>query len=318
MTPASDPLADEVKAIRRGRGLHHAAIEARVGPMLRRACGVLPGDPPPVVRTKVIERLGNAAEGLPRELSLAARAALGIHPDTYELLQLQDRVEWLARQLRRDVRTARRRIDEACVRLAERLAASTAGPTRGRRGPGWYVSDFHLVVLLDGDEPVTIERREIVAEWDGLDEIMLAWSLRATDSPAGSLTDLGLRPLYGGQLAQPEEASGSRMQVALRLPRPLRATERHEYGVLTRLPSTVAMQRHYAYTPATRCDHFHLRVRFDAERAPERIWRVADAFHRDLDERTTEGESLQLDRCGDLELEFEELLPGHGYGLQWD
>ena len=125
------------------------------------------------------------------------------------MLQLQDRVDWLAHELRRDVRTARRRVDEACGRLAEVLAAGSPAPSR-RRGPGWYVADFHAVALLDRADPMTIERREIVSDRDGLDEITLGFSLRDTGSP----TELGLRVLYGGQLAEPEAASGSRMRVA--------------------------------------------------------------------------------------------------------
>jgi hypothetical protein len=58
-------------------------------------------------------------------------------------------------------------------------------------------------------------------------------------------------------------------------------------------------------------------VRFDPERAPERIWRVAEAFHRDLDERVMDGEPLHPDSCGDLQTSFEDLLPGYGYGIQW-
>src|SRR6185436_8603627 len=190
-------------------------------------------------------------------------------------------------------------------------AGSAARPAR--RGPGWYVADFHAVALLDRTPVVTIERREIVSDQDGLDEISLGFSLRDTGSP----TELGLRVLYGGRLARPEAASGSRMRVALRLPRPLREAERHEYSVMTTLPPTLAMQKHYAYTPATRCDRFHLRVRFDPDRAPERVWRVADAFHRDLDERVMDGEPLQLDGCVELETSFEYLRPGHVYGFQW-
>ena len=229
------------------------------------------------------------------------------------MLQLQDRVDWIARELRRDVRTARRRVDEACGRLAEVLAAAAPARSRQSRGPGWYVADFHAVALLDRADPVTIERREIVSAVDGLEEIALGFSLRDSGSP----TELGLRVLYGGRLDQPEEASDSRMRVVLRLPRPLRAAERHEYSVMVSLPPTLTMRQHYAYTPATRCDRFQLRVRFAPERAPERIWRVADAFHRDLDERVMAGEPLHLDPCGDLQTTFEDLLPGHGYGIQW-
>jgi hypothetical protein len=306
-------MMEEIKSVRRGRGLHHRGIVDRVGPELRRACGIEPGDTTSVVRAKLIEKLGRTADTLPEELALSARAALGIHPETYELLQLQDRVDWLAHRLRRDVRTARRRVDEACGRLAELLGSSAPPPSTARRGAGWYVSDFHAAVLLDGAEPITIERREIVAERDGLAEITLGWSVRADRSP----TEIDLRVVYGGTLAEPEEASGTRMRVLLRLPRTLRTSERHEYAVMTTTPTSLPMQKHYAYTPSTRCDRFHLRVRFDPATAPERIWRVTDAFHRDLDERTAEGEPLDLDPCGELEIDFDDLLPGHGYGIQW-
>jgi len=304
----SEPLAEEIKVVRRGPGLHHRTVADRVGPELRRVCDITERDTLSVVRTKLIDRLDRAANELPNELATAVRAALGIHPETERMLQLQERIDWLAHELRRDVRTARRRVDEASGRLAEVLVAGSAA----RRGPGWYVTDFYAAAMLDRPDPLTIERREIVADRDGLDEITLAFSLRDTGSP----TDLNLRVLYGGQLAEAEAASGSRMRIALRLPRPLRQDERHEYAVMITLPPTLAMQ-HYAYTPSTRCDRFHLRVRFDPERAPKRIWRVADAFHRDLDERSLDGEKLHPDPCGDLQTSFVDLLPGYGYGVQW-
>src|SRR6185436_11662082 len=83
-------------------------------------------------------------------------------------------------------------------------AGSAARPAR--RGPGWYVADFHAVALLDRTPVVTIERREIVSDQDGLDEISLGFSLRDTGSP----TELGLRVLYGGRLAhrRPRPAAG--------------------------------------------------------------------------------------------------------------
>ena len=264
----SEPLAEEIKAVRRGGGLHHRAVADRVGPELRRVCAITESDTPSVIRTKLIDRLDRAAGELPNELAVAVRAALGIQPETEKMLQLQERIDWLAGELRRDVRTARRRVDEACGRLAEVLAAGS--PARpARRGAGFHVADFHLTVLMDRPQPMTIERREIESDHDGLDELTLGWSVRATVAP----TDLALQVLYGGRLGQPERASDTRMRVQLRLPRALRATERHEYSVMTMLPPTMTMQQHYAYTPLTRCDNFVLRIRFDPERAPDRIWR---------------------------------------------
>ena len=65
-------------------------------------------------------------------------------------------------------------------------------------------------------------------------------------------------------------------------------------------------------------DRFVLRAHFEPGLAPARIWTVADAFHRDLDERTVDGAEVVPDRCGDLRVEFDDMLPGHGYGIQWD
>src|SRR5215212_781118 len=172
LTGSAELLTEELKAARRGPGLHHPEIEKRIGPALRAACGIELGDPRSTIRTKAIDRLRRAADVLPAEQSLTALVALAIHPEVHDLSRLQDRVDWLAVRMRRDVRTARRRIDEACARLAEVL--STAAATRaGRRGPGWHVHSFDAVALLDSDRPVTLERRLIVADRDGLDRITL-------------------------------------------------------------------------------------------------------------------------------------------------
>ena len=84
----SEPLAEEIKAIRRGGGLHHRTVGDRVGPELRRACGITESDTLSVVRTKLIDRLDRAADELPDELAVAVRAALGIQPETEKMLQL--------------------------------------------------------------------------------------------------------------------------------------------------------------------------------------------------------------------------------------
>jgi len=309
---AVEQLTDELKSARRGPGLHHPQIESRIGPGLRAACGIEPGDPPSVVRAKAIDRLRRAADALPTELSMTALAALGLHPDVYDLLQLQDRVGWLATTLRRDVRTARRRVDEACVRLADVLSTATAAGRR-ERGPGWHVQSFEAVALLDGERPITVERRLIVADRDGLDRIALGWSLPAQ----GGGLDLDVRMLYGGVLAGRQQQTASRIRLVLELPRPLRLGERHEYSVLTHARADLLLKNHYAYTPFTACDFFDLRVRFDRKRLPDRIWRVSEAFHRELDERLVEGEPLTADRCGEVQLHFDDLMPGYGYGIQW-
>src|SRR5215213_6430829 len=119
---SAEQLFEELKAVRRGPGLHHPGIDQRIGPALRTVCGVEPTDAASVVKTKTIDRLERAADGLPAELSLSVLVALGIHPEVLEQPRLQDRVAWLAARMKREVRTARRRMDEACARLADTLS----------------------------------------------------------------------------------------------------------------------------------------------------------------------------------------------------
>jgi hypothetical protein len=302
-------LTDELKTARRGPGLHHPQIEGRIGPALRAACGVARGDPPSVVRAKTIDRLRRAADALPPEVAMTALAALGIQPEVHHLMQLQQRIGWLAETLKRDGRTVRRRVDEACARLADVL--STAAPPG--RGPGWHVETFDAVALFDGGRPITMERRRIVADRDGVDRILLGWSMPV--QPDGR--DLDVRVLYGGLLTGRQQQTATRVTLMLELPTPLRIGERHEYSVLTFPPAERALRKHYAYIPFTPCDHFDLRVKFDRDRLPERIWRVSEAFHRDLDERLVDGEPLTADWAGEVRLHFEELTPGYGYGIQW-
>ncbi len=44
------------------------------------------------------------------------------------------------------------------------------------------------------------------------------------------------------------------------------------------------MRPYYVFTPVLRVDHFDLHVRFGPDKPPGRVFRVADAFDRDLDE----------------------------------
>ena len=304
-------LTEELKAARRGPGLHHPAIQSRIGPGLRAACGIEPGDAASDVRAKVIDRVRRASDALPAEAAMTALAALGVAPEVHDLPRLQDRVRWLADRLKRDVRTARRRVDEACARLADVLSTA-ARPGAGVRGPGWHVQSFDCVVLLDRDRPLTVERRRIVADRDGLDRIVLGWSL-----PVGPGRDIDVRVLYGGVLADREQQTATRVRLVLELPAPLRLGERHEYSVLTYTPPERLLKTHYAYTPYTPCDFFDLHVRFDRENIPERIWRVSEAFHRELDEHVMDGDPLTVDRSGEVHVHFADLLPGYGYGVQW-
>jgi hypothetical protein len=153
-----------------------------------------------------------------------------------------------------------------------------------------------------------------VAEHDGLDQLVLARSVPPADN--GRL-DVHPQMLFGGDLGVKEWDTGTRFRLVLELPVTLRAGDRHEYAILWRNPPDRPMRPYYVLTPVVRVDHFDLHVRFGRARAPERVFRVADAFHRDLDEPPQERDAVEPDRCGEIHLEFEDLAPGHGYGARW-
>ena len=315
MTPVtSESLAAELKLVRRGLGLYHPGLGSRLGPGLREACGVTESDPPETVRSKVITRLRDASATLPGDLSLSALAALGVHAEVRTLPQLQDRVDWLAARLRRDTRTARRRVDEACAMLAEIVAAGRSSRGNTSRAGGWYVETAQSALLLDGETPAALERRTIVAEHDGIDRIVLARTVPPTGSGSG---DVVPQVLFGGVLGEKQWETASRFRLELELPVTLRAGDRHEMCILWRQQPDRPMRPHYAYTPMLRCDHFDLHIRFDRRALPERVWRVNDAYPRDLDDPPADGDRLEPDRSGEIHLEFHDLAPGYGYGARW-
>jgi hypothetical protein len=77
------------------------------------------------------------------------------------------------------------------------------------------------------------------------------------------------------------------------------------------------MQPHYVCVPKHRCDMFDLRVRFDLEKMPEHIWRLVDAFQRDVDDPAPSGEILPPDAAGEVHTMFRQLTPGRAYGIRW-
>jgi hypothetical protein len=317
MTMSSDVLLDELKGLRRGRAVYSSDISERVGDRLREVCGIDRSDPPGVVREKLASRLGDLAGTLPDELRVATAVALAIHPNARHLL-LQDRLRWLAEQLCRDGRTARRRVDEGFARLAE-VAAGSNRPARllpDGSGPGWYVSRLHAVFRPDLSRPVAHERRTVVAEWDGVREVGLGVTLPSEHGDFGT-PELLVDVDFGGTLVRRQRVSDCRFQCILALPAPLRAGEAHEYGVTMSLPPQQPIRPHYVVTPARRCDEFELRVRFDRSTPPAAVRRVEDAFHRELDDPIGPGEVLAPDGAGEVRARFSDLVVGFGYGVRW-
>ncbi|WP_410610289.1 hypothetical protein [Amycolatopsis sp. lyj-109] len=276
-------LVQELKTLRKGRGLQASRLADRVGPALRSACGVSEQDGMVTIRAKVTARLSELSLQLPEDLRLAAMAAFAITAEARQPLY-QERMRWVAAQVDRDPRTVRRRVDEAIVLLAE--LASPAAPigTPGR----WHTTALTMALVLE--ESCLFEQHRVVADQDGLRSFDLASS-----SKKGSV-------LYGGTLSE-----GS-----VELPAPLSRGGSWEFAAVFTVEPSMRM----VYLPRHRCEVFDLRLRFGKEGPPE-VLALDGAFERDLADPGYRGRTLQVDAAGEVHLQFRHLTPGLVYGARW-
>lgn len=300
-------LVQELKTLRKGRGLYAGRFEERVGPGLRAACAVTDGDGLVATRQKVATRLTELADQLPEDLRLATLAAFAIVPEA-RLPLYQDRVHWAAVKVDRDPRTVRRRVDEAIVQLAE-LATSSPVSRVGDVVNGWHTTDQQVVVVLDRDRPEVLEHRRIMADLDGLSSLDLAVSV-----PSGR-RDVEASVYFGGTLVDRGMEATDRIGWALTLPRALSRGESHDFAVRFRLPT---MRPYLMCVPRHPCDLFDLRVRFGKDRRPQRVWTLHGAFQRDVSDPLFQGNQLPVDQAGEIHLRYRNLTPGLAYGARWE
>jgi len=309
MTLALPDLIEELKTLRKGRGVFVSRIDERVGAVLRRVCAVTEEDGPAEIRRKVCARLESLARSLPADLRVAVMAAFAIAPDA-RLPLYQDRVSWAARKLNRNPRTARRRIDDGIQHIAQLAAVSDPVPA-GRQGAAWRIAELRAAMTLDLDRPEVLQCRRIVAETDGQAEFDLAVTAA---SPSGVVVDL----LHGGTLVERGPAASDRFGFTLVLPRPLARGETHDFALRVRLPDDTPMRPHLACVLTYPCDRLDLRVRFHRDRLPRTVRLLRRAFQRDIDDVVPPAEEVPIDHAGECHVGFRDVTAGMAYGLRWD
>jgi hypothetical protein len=316
--PFEDDLYQELARLRRGRGLQEPRPAERLGPLLRRLCGVTPGDPDGVTRRRVESVLGDLTADLPDDLRIAAELslALGDRPAS----RLTQRTETLSRELRCSGRTARRRMDEA-AHLIARAAVTHPDPQEDDADPGsgWRVREFTGLLRLDTATPELYETRTVQAERP-LDSLTIKLDLPPRPGADGPALPLTIDALYGVRLADVDggpEGRSYRLDVAL--PRTLRADEQHEFCLHYRVPPGQPIRDHCAIVPLDPCDQGRIRVRFDPAEPPAEVWRLAAVTPRQMDRATTVPgpELLDPDGAGEVGVSFRGLRQGHGYGVAW-
>ncbi|MEV6909283.1 hypothetical protein [Amycolatopsis sp. NPDC051071] len=317
MNISAAELVAELKLLRRGRGVPAPQLAERAGPALRAVCRIDEDDENAEIRRKTTECLAQWAASLPDDLRIAVLAAFALH----ELARnpfYQDRVGWLAKQLERDDRTARRRIDEGIERLAEAAIASTSESGAGEPAypsRSWHTEELRVALALDQPVPEGFEFRRIVADADDIAELDLALTVTNSAYRGESIGDDGLRVdiFHGGLLTERVMESSDRVGLALRLPTPLNRRGRHEIALRFRADFT---QPHFVCVPRHPVDLFDLHIRFPWP-MPEEVVQMERVFQDDASDDTTQGLSLSPDASGEIHVQFRRLEPGFAYGVRW-
>jgi hypothetical protein len=217
---------------------------------------------------------------------------------------------------------AGRSIEPAWARTAMTTTLPLPEPARSDlpeepAGDGWFFESFSALLRLEADPVEAIEFRRVVATTDDIAELVTSLSVPRPPQDSGAERDLQSELLYGGSLERRLQPYDSFFQNVIVLPRPLRNGERHEYAIRHRIPAGQNMTSHYAHVPYRRSDRFDLRVRFGAKSAPREVWALRDAPTAVIYARQPTAEILVPDRFGELEVSFEKLRPGLGYGISW-
>lgn len=315
-------LEQELKRLRKGRGVFGDNIAQRIGPELGRLCGIQDVDDESEIRRKLVLRLSELSTGLPEDLHLAFLAALSLHPDAQQRF-LVERIEWLASRLHRDVRTARRRVDEA-ISLATDTACNVSGgqptsdPNDNYAPGGWHLVSFRVLLRMNQATPEATEEREIIAAMDGLQRVLI--SVGIPPHPTSPNFEHGLKAelLYGGHLSSKDQPTSTYFRYFVQLPHPLNWGEHHRIGTRMTIPPGQLMHPRYVYRPLRDCDFFELHIKFDHKKLPRRIWQVTAIPSAMLNDFAAETHLVAPDRFGELTFEFHNLRPGLSYGAKWE
>jgi len=305
-------LVADLKALRKGLGVQDPRISAKIGPALRRVCGVPAADPPGVASKKVCARLEQLIDGLPEAQRGLARAAFGFDGTAKEHYTARLRAHGDRNE--RDVRTMQRWTDEIVDRIAE-LLDTDEPPPRWAESP-WHTASLRVSLILDQPEVEVLEIRRIVSHRPGLAEIehsMTVAPINGVTRPL-DLTELGVNIFNGGDVQPIRQVARNRIAFNLRLPRILDTHDEHEFTLRVRVPR---ISPFYVCTPTFPCDHFDLCARFGRDRVPDRIWRVDGEFAMEADDPLPARMGLTADSSGEVRAEFNHLEPAKSYGIGW-
>ncbi|TQM85280.1 hypothetical protein FHX81_7759 [Saccharothrix saharensis] len=301
-------LAIELRAMRRGLGIHDARLPARMGSTAKRVFAVTDADSTTTVRWKVTGALEKALVRLLTHERGILTAAFNL---SAENVLYRHRVEQYGKESGVGERTARRWADRSTEILAQVLL-DTGVP--GVRSTLW-TDHLAMTLALDRSRAELLEVRRIVTAED-VSEIPL--SLHVAGLSSGDLArHASFEVFHGGSLRIVGPESSSRLGLALKLPRILHAGEAHEYAMLVRLPARYAPAAHFVYVPPHTCTRVEIRVRFPHDAVPRGLTSIIDVHHQDVDDPAAGGVAVDMNDASEVHVEFAHPTPGLASGIRW-
>lgn len=307
-------LEKELSQLRRGRGVMSADLRERLGPTLRTLARIDSEASLLDARRQLIGFLDELAADLPDDLRTAFAAALALRREVQHRF-LEERMQWLADWLERDVKTARRRAGEAIRQAAEHVNVTSEDMDRYPHGD-WYLAKLRTILRPDVVQPSAVEERIVVATRADLAEIVLSTSIPRPGLNHGEqVADVAV--LHGGTLTKAEWSTPSYLTYTIRLDRPLCHGDSCELGVRIAIPPGQPFNPRYSFQPLRRCDEFDLRIRFGESADARRVWQIS-GLPRGMIEDFAAPEALIVpDTAGDIHLNFKFLKVGLVYGARW-
>ncbi len=182
-------------------------------------------------------------------------------------------------------------------------------------GDGWHAARFTVLVRLDTPGVEIYKDWQVVADRDGLDQIILGLTIPGTSTVSVPALMVDVR--YGGRLVRHEQPLPHRSHSTLALPQPLQAGQSHECGIIIRLAPGQPMRPHYVLTATRPCEKFALRVRFHPDRLPQWVRRVTGEPVRMMDIVAPGTEPLAVDGVGEIHTQFDQPTMYLAHGAQW-
>ncbi|MFI9380782.1 hypothetical protein [Kutzneria sp. NPDC052558] len=311
-------LATDLKGLSSGKGVEDPNIMARIRPGLRRVCGITAETGPARARELLIGRVRELSRVLRHDQRLLVAAAFALGEEVRDLPCKKDRIAHILPRINRVERTTARWLDEACERMAQEALDHPAPPAMAPSTP-WHTKNVEVSMGLDLPIPEIHERRTIVADQDGLDEVELSltWALVNGRFDEADLDGLEVDVLHGGTLACRTLVTAKRVAFMLRLPYPLGLNKEHTYAFRIRLAPRHPIEPFYVCTPRYPCESFRLHVRFGDKGVPNSIWKIDRMLPSEIGDSIARREAVSVDPCGEAHAEFLDLTPNLSYGLRW-